>query len=565
MEKGNKVSLFKSITFKIMLLVIGIVVLLEAGSLTSTSTRTQEVVGQANENYILGIAQTVAGTIAAVPENLPDAAEEYAYAMQNVKMHGLDSAYGYLVAADGTMLYHPTAEKIGQQVENEVISGVVEELKEGRVPEAQVAVYDFKGEEKYAAYAPVNDGKMIVVISADRSEVMKPVKDMLVTLALTALSSMLVCIVVGYIVSRFISKPLKQLTVIINNTANLDFRHNPLSDKLCKRGDESGLIAREVRLMRRNLRRMMEDIDSASDQITSNIDGLQQITNTVDHMCSDNSATSEELAAGMQETAATTVTINENVGVIRTGAEDINAMAAEGAKTSEEIMERAQNLRVKTVSASNKTMDMYNTVKVKAEQAIEGSKAVEKINALTNTIMEISSQTGLLALNASIEAARAGEAGRGFAVVATEIGTLADQTSKAIADISTIVKEVNLAVTNMSDCLEETTGFLENTVVEDYKEFELVSERYKEDADTFRNNMESVKEAIEALAASIESIAQALEGINDTVGESSIGVTDIAEKTSSMVEKTGTTHDMVSECYGCVEGLRDIVKKFILE
>ena len=114
-----------------------------------------------------------------------------------------------------------------------------------------------------------------------------------------------------------------------------------------------------------------------------------------------------------------------------------------------------------------------------SEKAIEGSKAVEKINELTNTIMEISSQTGLLALNASIEAARAGEAGRGFAVVATEIGSLADQTSKAIADIGNIVKAVNEAVGNMTECLSETTGFLETTVLEDYKEFEQVENDLK--------------------------------------------------------------------------------------
>ena len=104
-------------------------------------------------------------------------------------------------------------------------------------------------------------------------------------------------------------------------------------------------------------------------------------------------------------------------------------------------MMRANDLRTKTVEASTKTMTMYNNVKTKAQEAIEGSKAVDKINELTGTIMEISSQTGLLALNASIEAARAGEAGRGFAVVATEIGSLADQTSKAIKDIGTISGE----------------------------------------------------------------------------------------------------------------------------
>ena len=388
---------------------------------------------------------------------------------------------------------------------------------------------------------------------------------MINSLGIVAFAVMAACIALGVGVGQWICVPIHQLTGIIRNTAHLDFTKNPLSSKLCARKDENGVMAREVRLMRKNLREMIGDIDAASQQITSNVDGLQDITSTVDHMCSDNSATSEELAAGMQETAATTVTINENVNMIRTGAEDINNMAISGAKASEEIMERAENLQKKTVAATDRTMDMYSNVKEKATKAVEGSRAVEKINELSGTIMEISSQTGLLALNASIEAARAGEAGKGFAVVATEIGSLADQTSKAIADISQIVKEVNEAVANMADCLGETTDFLENTVVGDYKEFEQVSEQYKEDANVFKTNMEDVRSSMEQLAVSIESIAGALGGINDTVGESSIGVTDIAEKTSNMVEKTGATHDMVSECYACVENLKEIVQRFKLE
>lgn len=86
-------------------------------------------------------------------------------------------------------------------------------------------------------------------------------------------------------------------------------------------------MARELRAMRRNLREMVANIDTASQQITGNVDGLKQVTETVDHMCSDNSATSQQLAAGMQETAATTVNINENVGTMKEEADRLTEMA----------------------------------------------------------------------------------------------------------------------------------------------------------------------------------------------------------------------------------------------
>lgn len=563
MDKREKVPFIHSITTQILLMVIGIVVASVLANLISVGIRTKSIVGQINQNYIMSMAETAAAMVDDIPEEMAGV-EEYRSIMQDIKMEGVESSYAYMVDANGTMLYHPTEEKIGQPVENVVVSGVVAQLAEGKRPENAVVTYDFHGLGKYASYV-VTENNLVVVVTADEDEIMQPVNNLLLSLTVIAAVVLIVCIAIGFVVSRMIARPINNLTTIIHDTSELNFVHNPLIEVLCRRKDETGVMARQVRLMRRNIRTMIGDIDDVSNQITTNVGGLQEITDTVDRMCSDNSATSQQLAAGMQQTAATTVTINENIGVIREGAEHINAMTSEGAKTSEEIMDRAQKLRVRTAAASNQTMDMYQTVKVRADQAIEGSKAVERINELTGTIMEISSQTSLLALNASIEAARAGEAGRGFAVVATEIGSLADQTSKAIADISMIVKEVHLAVSNMSDCLEETTGFLETTVVADYKEFEQVSEQYKEDADVFKSSMESVRDAMEALAGSIDNIADALGGINNTVGESSAGVVDIAEKTSDMVEKTGTTHDMVAECYKCVDHLKQVVEQFTLK
>lgn len=562
MKEEQKVSFIHSISAKIMLLTVLAVVMSVLIVAFRAEAGTKKVVGDVSADYILSMAE-MGGEIV---NNLPQEADAGAYenALADISMEGIDSSYAYLVDTDGTMLYHPTAEKIGQPVENAVVLGVVAELAKGQVPVNETVTYDFKGVTKYAAYA-ITANRQIVVVTADEDEIMEPLNQIISKIMLLSLGILVAAIVLAYVVSQFICRPIQQITTIIGDTAQLDFRSNPNGAKLRSRRDETGEMANAVHVMRRNLRSMIGDIDTASNQITQNVDGLQEITTTVDHMCSDNSATSQQLAAGMEETAATTVTINENIEVIKNGADDINSMATEGARTSEEIMMRANDLRTKTVEASAKTMTMYNNVKTKAQEAIEGSKAVDKINELTGTIMEISSQTGLLALNASIEAARAGEAGRGFAVVATEIGSLADQTSKAIKDIGTIVDAVNAAVSNMAECLEETTGFLESTVLTEYKEFEQVSEQYQEDADTFKTSMNDVSDAMAGLANSIDAIAQALSGINSTVGESSIGVSDIAEKTSDMVEKTGTTHDMVEECYTYVEKLREIVSQFVLQ
>lgn len=563
MNKTEKVVFIHSISFKIILLVIAITIFTLAGSVLGANNEVKSILEDTNENYIMSMVEQGAQTISNIPEEIADD-DEYTAVMKGIEMAGIDSAYAYLVSADGTMLYHPTADKIGQSVENTVIKGVVSELAAGKKPQDAVVEYDYKGDVKYAGYA-LTSNNMIVVITADKSEIVSPLNRMIRYMLGIAAGTLVLSAIIGYIMSIFICRPIQQMTQIIGKTSQLDFTPTENGGQLRKRRDETGLMARAVHDMRANLRKMVQDINTASSDITTNVDSLRQTSDMINSMCTDNSATTQELAAGMEEAAATTVNVNENVQTMRQEAESIADMAGKGAEQSGEVMERAKNLGNKTEQASKRTMDMYQNVKDKSDKAIEGSKAVNKIDELSNTIMEISSQTGLLALNASIEAARAGEAGKGFAVVATEIGSLADQTSKAIADIGTIVKAVNEAVGNMTDCMKETTEFLEKSVLGDYKEFQEVSVQYQADADAYGDNMNKVKDAIDKLTALTETSAEALDGIKDTVNESATGVTDIAQKTSDMVEKTVDIHDKVTQCYGCADELNNIVAKFKLQ
>lgn len=176
--------------------------------------------------------------------------------------------------------------------------------------------------------------------------------------------------------------------------------------------------------------------------------------------------------------------------------------------------------------------------------------------------MEISSQTSLLALNASIEAARAGEAGRGFAVVAGEIGSLADQTSNTVNDIGVIVKEVNVTVGNMQEALSETMEFLEKQVFADYRILEEVAEKYDEDATTYKDSMASVQDSIESLISVMNEVSDALKGVNSMVSESATGVSDIANKTSEVVIQTEKNYEFVNQCVENTDILKEKINQF---
>ncbi len=475
-------------------------------------------------------------------------------------VQAFDTGYAFLTNASDMIIAHPTVET-GTDIS--AFGGEeLEALLQNAEKENTIEKIDVNGEQNEVVYRTLRNG-MKIGIMVPYSEIQANAFTLTSLIGGLIILAIIISAVLGIIIGRNIANPIKKLTATIKKTAQLDFTvTNGKDSKLSKRKDETGTMAKAVNEMRESLREIISDLEAVENNILDNVDKLTGIMVENNAISEDNSATTQELAAGMEETTANTHAIAQNINGVKENSEGIRSVASEGEESAKAVMERAKMLSESSVASSDRAMEVYEDMKIRTQDAISQSKAVDRINELTTEIRNISSQTNLLALNANIEAARAGEAGRGFAVVATEIGSLANQTLSTVDGINEIVIEVNNAVGAMTECIETIMAFMDQTVVSDYTSFREVGEQYEADASQYMELMKKVYDEIKALDNKIEEIADTIGNVNETINQSAEGVSLIAEKSGEVVAKTMEGSDSLNDSKESINKLKELIERF---
>ena len=555
-QQRSAVPLAKSFRGKVDLLVllaiVVSVVLILAATVPAAQSRLQGTV----KNYMLDMAKAYGASLdEEITYNGEDKilnAETLGDMVGSAKVTGIESSYAYVVTKDGTMMYHPTEEKIGKPVENEVVKGLVAQIQDGKVPAAAVTDYLFNGEIKYASYyvSKIDGTPFILVISADESEVVAPVKSILTRAILFGLLIAIAIMVIEALLIRKSLRPVVMLDEIINRMSQLDVRQNETLDRLAKRSDEFGVMSKAIQGLQQQLDQTVvtikgqsEKLFSSSDTMMKSATNMSETTSQVDQAVSDIAQGATSQADSTQKATDTVVRIGEMIEAATAAVAQLDTVS----KQMTEAQNTASGILNDLDEINKQTTDAVDEI---ARQTDQTNESAAKIQEVTSLISSIAEETNLLSLNASIEAARAGEAGRGFAVVAEEIGKLAEQSNQSAKQIEDIIAQLvadsSRSVRTM-ETVREITSRQSEDIGKTNEAFGKITEGIaasNECVSNISNQMRDMDLARAEVVDTVESLSAIAEENAASTQESSASVTQINEIAGDIRESSGNLRDI---------------------
>ena len=410
------------------------------------------------------------------------------------------------------------------------------------------------GTLNYGYYIPIyqkgTDSEPIGMIFAgvDKQAKDNTINGIILMVLLSVIFVMAACIVIAVIMSVSITRSLQKGISKVQKVADGELG-SPIEEKLLKRHDEVGDLAKAIDTLQKTLQNIVSKIAQSTDNIKMAANELGVTAKDTNYTMKQVEDAVSSISENITEQAKSTKTTTDNIVLMgdqigRTSEEVglLNQNADVMRKSSEQASYTIQQLR----QINDKVKESINTI---TRQTNLTNESAQKIQAAIGIISSIAEETNLLSLNASIEAARAGESGRGFAVVASQIQKLAEQSNSSSCEIEEIT---NTLISNSDEAVEIMRQVHEiiDSQSQNMSDTEKIVSEVMDGINTSLEKIEKIEYATEQLESSRNRIVETVEGLSD-----------IAEQNAASTEETFAQTSQVSNTFEQIEAKADQLKQ----
>lgn len=480
-----------------------------------------------------------------------------------IDTYGFDNiSYSLINLKNNLYIYDNNEDLINTEVDNEDILQIMAGIQNEGKDSGHATYKTEDGEEYFSVYTLIPEREWVMLIKDNKSEIYGAAYSSQKVLAIMCVLGFLMITFVSWFIIKYNMNPLNKVIQKIDKVKNLDLSEDNYIDKYVGTKSEVGMIATAVDTLAKTFREMVNTLSECSVSLTGSMNTMDITSKDLMDSVENNAVTTAELSASISSTNTSLDAVSQELDRINGIVNDISNSVKDGSEKSKILIETANTMSKAAGKTLESNREKIETTKSNIDEAMQNLQSLVKINEMAAQILDITSQTNLLSLNASIEAARAGEVGRGFAVVADEIGSLADSSSRTVNEIQQLCKEANQSIVSVRECFEDIIAFMEGDVSGKFQEFADMANEYETAVDNIRTSIEDINSTLVQFGKSVTAINGQVEHVNLASSENSKGVENIIDKNNQTTKTADAILGIVNENQANAEAIKSIIGRF---
>ena len=478
------------------------------------------------------------------------------------KVHSENDTTGYYMinVETGMYIFADDETLIATEIQDSMLLNIIEQIKAGNT----VGELKYKNENgnQIANFQYIDEYGWAVVSFDNEKNIYAIANRNMRILGILCTVFILVISLLAFIMIFLSVKPLRYVEASIIELSNLKLQKNKNLTPWIGKSSEVGKIATAMNSLYDTMEDIVNTLSSCSSSLNDTAIEMEKSSEVLISCIQDNSKATTVFAQRSEEINCTVDKVDSEIVEIAKEVSAVEERIKQGNIHSSELLDKVQQMQQLANNMLENTNVQIAANKTAIENAIGELQSLMRIDDMASQILDITSQTNLLSLNASIEAARAGEAGKGFAVVAGEIGNLAADSSETATQIQEICNETKNNISNVESCFDKVILLLQNDIQAQFTEFANATKDYYDSIKEMQMIISDIAEVSQIFTNAVQNIQSQIREVSNVPETQNIKSQDILDKAKQTEETAEAMNVIVNKNKENANAINGIVKLF---